>query len=66
MAVGSMRTILLKGHGCHAPCIPGAQNQSVLGIEVTHIVLFCFFFLFWGQGLTLYFKLAWHFPCRLG
>lgn len=60
MAVGSVQTILLKGHEHHAPCIQRSQNQSVLDIEVTHIVFV------WGQGLTLYPKLAWHFPRRLG
>lgn len=41
MAVGSVQTILLKGHEHHAPCIQGSQNQSVLDIEVIHIVFVC-------------------------
>lgn len=50
MAVGSVQTILLKGHERHALCIPGSQNQSVLGIEVTHIVCFLLF----GDRVLLY------------
>lgn len=41
MAVGSVQTILLKGHGQHVPCFQGSQNQPVLGIEVTCIVFVC-------------------------
>lgn len=41
MALGSVQTILLKGHDQHVPGIQGSQNQPVLGIEVTCIVFVC-------------------------
>lgn len=46
MAVGSVQTILLKGYERHALCIPGSQNQSVLGIG--------FVFLLFGDRVLLY------------